>query len=67
MQRKVAAIAAETGASQYLAWRREIETLGVPSLVYVKSSAAAPELLMRTDSPLAVDSLFRKLGSVPPA
>jgi Lantibiotic dehydratase, N terminus len=57
----LAAIAAERAAARYLAWQAEVRRRGIPELVYVRAPMA-PELLMRTDSALAVDALFRKLS-----
>jgi hypothetical protein len=56
------AIKAERGAARYLAWQAEVRRRGIPELVYVRAPMA-PELLMRTDSALAVDSLLRKLSA----
>jgi hypothetical protein len=55
------AIAAKRGAARYLAWQAEARRRGIPELVHVRAPMA-PELLMRTDSALAVDALFRKLS-----
>jgi hypothetical protein len=46
------------GASRYLAWRREMRRLQVPSLVLARCGPRQPDLLLRTDSPLAVRCLF---------
>ena len=50
---------------RYLAWRAEAERLGLPDLLRVRwdrHPGAAP-VLMRTDSPLAVSSLFLRVAS----
>jgi hypothetical protein len=52
--------AALDGPARYLAWRGEIEARDIPAIVHVRTSPEAPELLMRTDSPLAADALLRK-------
>jgi len=46
------------GSTRYLAWRREVERRRVPALVHMRTGADAPELLMCTDSPLAVQCCF---------
>ena len=46
------------GPARYLAWRREMEKRGVPALVHMRAGADATELLMCTDSPLAVQCCF---------
>ena len=51
-------IIAERDADRYLAWRQEISRLGVPDAVYLRTDFNTPELLLRTDSPLAVRALL---------
>jgi len=51
-------INAARGATRFLAWRGEMRRMGVPDLVHVRCGPFAPELLLRTDSPLAVRCLF---------
>jgi hypothetical protein len=46
------------GAARFRAWRREVDRLGLPELVHVRCGPAVPELLVPTDSPLAVQCLF---------
>jgi hypothetical protein len=46
------------GSTRYLAWRHEVERRRVPALVHMRTGADAPELLMCTDSPLAVQCCF---------
>ncbi|MYW06688.1 hypothetical protein GT354_52105, partial [Streptomyces sp. SID3343] len=52
---------AASPAERYLAWRRVVEALGVPNPAYVRTGPDTPELLIRTDSPLIVRSLFDRL------
>ena len=51
-------INAAKGAARFLAWRGELRRMGAPDLVHVRCGPYEPELLMRTDSPLAVRCLF---------
>jgi hypothetical protein len=44
-----------SGSARYLAWRREAERLNLPDVVLTRSNLDEPELLMFTDSPLAVE------------
>ena len=50
-------------SGRYLAWRAEAERLGLPPVVRVRwdPHPAASPILLRTDSPLAVSSLFTRL------
>jgi hypothetical protein len=54
----VARVAAAGEAERYLAWRAEADRLRLPPLVHVRCGPDQPELLLRTDSPLAVRCLF---------
>lgn len=54
----VARIAGLTGPARYLAWCGEVESRGLPNLVHVRCGPGMPDLLMVTDSPLAVRCLF---------
>ena len=54
------------GAERYLAWRAEMRRARVPDLVHVRCGPHQPELLMRTDSPLALNCLFETFGSRAP-
>jgi len=54
------------GAARYLAWRREMARVGVPALVHVRCGPDEPELLVRTDSPLAVRCLLDAYASRAP-
>jgi hypothetical protein len=56
-------LAAASGAARYRLWREEMTRRGVPDLVHVRRGPHAPELLMRTDSPLAVRSLLESEAS----
>lgn len=58
-------ITSRSGANRYLAWRREVVGRGLPELVYVRQGTLQPEILMRTDSPLAIRCLFDRTGDAP--
>src|SRR5207248_227634 len=51
-------IYSQRGAPRYLEWRAEMRRRHVPDLVHVRCGPHQPELLMRTDSPLALEYLF---------
>ena len=53
-QEVLAPVVAAPEAERYLAWRAIVERLGLPPLVHVRCGPDAAELLLRTDSPLAV-------------
>ena len=57
------AIQAFDEPGRYLAWRAQVERLGLPPLVRVRwePHPASPPILMRTDSPMAVSALFLRL------
>ncbi|WP_161500892.1 hypothetical protein [Embleya scabrispora] len=55
-----------SAAERYLAWRRTLDELGVPDLVYVRIALGAPELLVRTDSPLVLRTLLDRLPADTP-
>jgi hypothetical protein len=57
---------AETGPDQFLLWRQEVERLGVPALVHARCGPATSELMLRTDSPLAVSCLLDSIGKDAP-
>jgi hypothetical protein len=47
-----------SGSTRYLAWRREADRMKLPALVHARASPDALELLMCTESPLAVQCCF---------
>ena len=59
------AIGEAAGADRYLRWRRLAERLGLPGLVFVRTSVdpETPERLVRTDSPLAVRAFLDHVAS----
>jgi hypothetical protein len=62
----VARLASLRGAERYLAWQAEAERSHLPPLVHVRCGPAAHELLLRTDSPLAIRCLFDTLAADAP-
>jgi hypothetical protein len=58
---------AHQGSARYLAWRRVVERLELPALVWVGRTVKpdARLILVRTDSPLAVACLLRGNDSTP--
>ena len=62
------AIASCDETERYLAWRAVAEGLGLPPVVRIRwdPHPAASPILLRTDSPLAVTSLFTRLPSDAP-
>jgi hypothetical protein len=59
-------LAALRGAARFLTWRREVDRLRLPDLVHVRCGPGAPEMLMRTDSQLAVRCLFDTVAAHAP-
>jgi hypothetical protein len=57
-KRTVTQLRRANGSARYLAWRREVERRGIPALVHIRTGTDAPELLMCTESPLAVQCCF---------
>jgi hypothetical protein len=51
-------IVACVGVDRYRRWRALAEDLGLPALVLARCGPDASDLLLRTDSPLAVQCLF---------
>ena len=47
-----------SGVDRYLAWIRELERINPPELVHIHTCPDEPELLMCTNSPLAVQCIF---------
>jgi hypothetical protein len=62
----VARLAGSDEPTRYLAWRAETERRGLPDLVHVRCGPDAPELLLRTDSPLAIRCLFDTVAARAP-
>src|SRR5207248_1314908 len=56
-------LAAADDVERYLEWTAEVKRLGLPTFVRVRwdPHPAAPPVLLRTDSPLAIRSLFLRL------
>jgi hypothetical protein len=61
-QDAVRELVALTGFQRYLAWRAEAERLGLPALVHVRCRSEEPDLLLQTESPLAIRCLFDTLA-----
>lgn len=53
-------------ADRYLLWRRLMDTRGIPDLVHARCGPEEPELLLRTDSPLALRCLLDGFGARAP-
>jgi hypothetical protein len=62
----MARVAGAREAARYRAWRAEAERLGLPALVHVRCGPDQPELLLRTDSPLAIRCLFDTVAARAP-
>jgi len=59
-------IVASRGATRYQRWRALADQLHLPALLLARCGPRAPELLLRTDSPLAVRCLFDTIGARAP-
>lgn len=55
-------VLAGRGATQFQRWRTLAGELGLPPLLFVKCGSRATDLLLPTDSPLAVSCLFDTIG-----
>jgi hypothetical protein len=58
----VARLASCRGAARYALWRREAERMELPPLVHMRAGAIEPELLLATESPLAIECMFDAIG-----
>jgi hypothetical protein len=59
----VTSLAGCRDGERYLAWREAADRLGLPSLVRVRWGPGTTELLLRTDSPLALRCLFDSVAA----